>query len=151
MAGYKNIDPFPTIQNQQQTFSTDKETGQVDNLDYVCEDGQAQDVVALDVIDYININIKNQTLDNWVKKLAHGATITIGGIDLYEVSKAITRCELKPEDAELLLYGPPSFPFGSRRGCLTAERVIKELNNRGLMIIKKRLNDFMYTIVGRRP
>lgn len=150
LAGYTNIDPYPQIQNNQQTFSAEKTMGNIDNLDYICEDAQAQEILATDVLDYINISNKIQTIDNWVKKLAHGASLSVGGMDLAEIVRNIRINSITFDEAQLLLYGHPAFPFGARRGVLTLEKAQELLSQRGLRIVKSQIDSFRYLVTGVR-
>ena len=150
LAGYRNIDPVPTFTNTEQAFSSDKEIGDVQCLDGIADDGEVEEIIAQDIIDYVDIPNKLQTIQNWVKKLSYNAKLVISGIDLYETCKSFGSTALSDEQAILLLYGDPDFPFGQRRGCLQMEQVINILTQLGLVVIQKRISNFRYTIVAER-
>lgn len=151
LAGYTNIDPYPQLPQQGQTFSCEKECGNIENLDQFCENAQATEIIAMDCIDYINLKDKDNVIKNWCKKLAHGGKLTIGGVDFDEVARTWKAGSLPFNQYLDILYGHPEFPFGSRRGVFTLEAMSHLLRLHGLQIERQQLNQFRYLITGIRP
>jgi hypothetical protein len=150
-AGYRNLDCFPEVLNKNQSFSQEKEYCEnIQNLDSVCEDGEAEEIIALDVIDYIDIRNKQNVMDHWIKKVAIDGRIVIGGIEIKEVARNIYLDRLDLEESINLLYGDPNFPFGNRKGCLSSEIISNLLQSRGLRIISKKLINYKYCIIAER-
>lgn len=150
LAGHRNIDPMPTFTSDQ-SFSAKKEAGDVFNLDGLAENGEVDEIVANDVIDFVDLQHKANTLANYVQKLAYGGKLIIGGIDGYEVAKSYSQYAINDDQFVALMYGDPYFPFGSRRGVLNLEWMINQLQQWGLKIINKRIHNFRYTVVAERP
>lgn len=150
LAGYRNIDPYPKFQSEQ-TFSAEKETGDVQNLDRLVDDGECEEIVALDIIDFVASNLKHQVIDNWIKKLAHGGKLTIGGHDLYSTAKALIVGTLSLDDSRSILYGDSTFAFGNRRTLFEVNEIVELLKSKGLVIASKHLQNNKYVISAVRP
>ncbi len=76
-----------------------------ENIDSIVDDGEAEEILSLNVLNYINhTNIKN-VLINWYKKLKYDATMTISFYDFLEICRFLTTQELKLEAAKKLIYG----------------------------------------------
>ena len=80
ISGYVNIDPH----------SYDKENitnGDVTNLDDIIDNSEATEILAADIIDYLPHEVGIKTIGHWVTKLRHKGKLTVGGSDIYEISK----------------------------------------------------------------
>lgn len=142
--GYLNIDPFAQP-------GENKVAGDITNLDSWCEDAEATEIIARDVIDFLDPPTVNNALSNWLKKLRHGGRLVIGGVDLYEVGKAITEFEINGDQAMKLLHGEQVKPGDVRKSNTTMKDMIQTLQNFGLRIISKRSDSFMFSITAERP
>jgi len=151
MAGYTNLDPYPIFSNKGQAFSTEKVMGDVQNLDNIADDGECEKIRAMEVLDYVTLANKIPVIHNWMKKLQHGGILTVSGFDLYSISLSIKNGVLEGDEARLVLYGPPSFPFGVRQGLFTIEEVVNIFTASGLNILKKSVANYQYLVSGQRP
>lgn len=123
----------------------------VKNLDAYVDDSEADEIVALDVLDYLPLPDIDNALSNWIKKLRHGGTLVIGGTDIYEVSKAFSQYRLDIHRTNHLLHGEQTKPYLIKRGNFTALGLCDFLEAKGLEIQKKRVNDFHMIIEAKRP
>ena len=140
-----NLDPF-----------TSKETdvlirADVKNLDDFVDDAEAQEIIALDVIDYIPLTDVNKVIKHWVSKLRHGGTLIIGGTDLFEVSKSFAQYRIDITRANKLIHGEQSKPYLIKRTNFTVLGLSDYLSSLGLKLQKKRVNDFIMTVEATRP
>lgn len=144
--GYLNIHPFSV----EETDSL--KIGDVKNLDKWVQDAEAKEILATDVIDYLPLNEVNPTITNWVKKLRHKGTLVIGGVDLFEISKGVYQYELDIPTANKLLHGLQQEPHLFRRANFTIFGITDYLaNTHGLVIMKKRITGYTYTVEAIRP
>lgn len=150
LGGYTNIDPYPNLEGSQQTFTEEKQQGDVQNLDWIVDDGECDEIIATDIIDFVNIPQKQQIIQNWAKKVKIGGKLTIGGTDVVSVSKALHQSNISLEEAGYLLYGDPNFPFGNRRGCLSLDFMVNFLESIGFRILNKRTIQYTYAVVAER-
>lgn len=144
-ADYQNVDPIGDP-NREGIVS-----GDVGNLDWLAEDAEVEDLLALDVIDYMPATQIDIIIDHWIGKLRHGGTITIGGVDMREVAKALMGQRLDINQANALLFGEQNSPWQGRKLALTMQHMIDILKNRELEIMRKDTRAYHYYITARRP
>lgn len=142
--GFINVDPFATPNDG-------KLRGNVGNLDGIVDDAECEVLVCDDVLDFIPQDVSGDVLVNWIKKLRHGGTITIGGVDLREVSLAFSRQEIDLQSANILIYGNQRLPVSYRKSSSTIQHVIGLLKSRGLDILDKKVDSCFYSVTARRP
>ena len=140
-----NLDPFTSDETDVLTRSDIK------NLDSFVDDAEAQEIIALDVIDYIPLTDINAVIKHWVSKLRHGGLLIIGGTDLFEVSKAFAQYRLDITEANKLIHGEQSKPYLVKRTNFTTLGLADYLSSLGLKLQKKRINDFHLTVEATRP
>jgi len=151
LGGFINLDEYPIIKNKDQAFTTEKKKGSVRNLDHIADTGEVEQIVANDVIDFIDPDKKGGVIQGWCKKLAYGGTISIGGVDLWEVSKGYSGFGLSDEQVSSLLFGNPGFPFGYRRGVCNGQNIRDILQNCGLKVTRHMVDNYRYNITAKRP
>ena len=141
--GYLNICPFA---EDDKVVSKD-----IANLDKVVDDGECSELVAMNVLETFPAKEVNEVINNWLKKLKHGGVLVLGFTEFMEVCKAFVNRELTIEDATLFLHGFQNHPWEHRRVNLTMGQVSEVLKNKGLKILKKRVEGFGAVVVGERP
>jgi hypothetical protein len=130
---------------------TDRMNGDVGCLDSNVDDAEAAEIVALDIIDFLPVPLVFDALDNWAKKLRHSGTLTIGGVDLREVAKAVSVQQIGINDANAVLYGDHNEPYKYRKSAFTLQYVIQLLQLRGLETVSKQIKNLRYCVTVRRP
>lgn len=140
-SGYVNVDPAA------QPGELDRVACDLTNLDPVADDAEVTELLAYDVFDQFPAGGAARLLDHWVKKLAHGGTIALSGVDLLELSKAFALRQLTVDEANGWLHGEK----GERRATYTLQDLVDVLEQRGLRIIKKRSQGRRYIVVAQRP
>jgi hypothetical protein len=143
-SGYVNIDPLAVGQDEVMA-------GSVGNLDWIADDAECDEIVALDVIDFLSSTETDATLEHWLKKLRHGGTITIGGIDLYEVAKGILHGRIDVAEANFLIHGNQSVPADCRKANTTIQQMIRVLDGLGYELLHKKIDGYKFYITARRP
>lgn len=150
LGGYTNVDPYPVQSNNEQSFTEEKVQGDVQNLDWLVDDGECDEIIADDILDFVPINKKVEVIQNIARKVKFGGKLTLGGIDSYEVSKAYSLLNINMEEALFLLYGDPNYPFGNRKGCFNLLSVVDMLGQMGFKPLQKRILNYKYSIVAER-
>ena len=140
-----NLDPF-TAEETDALIRAD-----VKNLNDFVDDAEAEEIIALDVIDYMPLRDINTVIEHWVSKLRHGGSLIIGGVDLLEVSKAFVQYRLDITQMNQLVHGEQSKPYLVKRVNFTATGLVDYLTELGLKLQKKRVNNFHMTIEAIRP
>lgn len=121
------------------------------NLDEAVEDAEATEIIALDVIDYVSPEDTDAVIDHWIKKLRHGGSLTIGGVNIFEVARCLNNYSLDIDMANKLLYGEQRSPWQYRKASLSLPRLVEKFEGCGLKIIRKDYKKFNYSVTGRRP
>lgn len=145
LSGHVNIDPWA------KDGDTEKIKGNIDNLDYLCEDGECTSIIATDVISYFPAIEVANVLENWVRKLRHKGSIIIGGADINELSKAFFQKQLDLVTVNILLFGEQKEPWQYKKNILNHYDLTNALEKLGLKIIKKRLSNYCYLLEANRP
>ena len=121
--------------------------GQIFNLDYKFDDGEIEEIVAKDVIDYIPIIEVDAVLKNWSNKLCMGGKLILSGTDLIEVCKAFSQYKLDINQTNTLLHGTQQKPYLIKRINFTAVGMSDYLSGvLGLKVIRKIVNNYTMTV-----
>lgn len=120
------------------------------NLEPVCDAGGCEELVALDILDYVPLAQANAVLDHWVSRLAHGGTMSVSVVDLLEVSRAFADRRLTVEEANLLLHGEQKKQWQFRQSNYTLGQLADALQAKGLMLVLQRHDDFRAVVTARR-
>lgn len=142
--GFLNIDPFATP-------GDGKIYGHVTCLDGHVEDAQASEILASDVLDFLPPKAVNDAVTHWIKKLRHGGTITIGGLDLREVARRLSSHQISIDEANLLVYGEQSSPWQCRKAAVSLPLMADQLQRTGLVVTGKSYREVFYSVTARRP
>tara|TARA_R110000824_G_scaffold57875_4_gene157166 strand:- start:1615 stop:2097 length:483 start_codon:yes stop_codon:yes gene_type:complete len=140
-----NINPFAT-EDVEGIIRDD-----IVNLDKHVDDSELEELVAIDVIDYLSPAQIEIVLDNWIKKIRIGGSIILGGIDLLEVCKSLSQYRIDITEANLLIHGEQEKPYMIRKANFTAMGLAGYLESRfNFQIIKKRINNYKMIVEARR-
>jgi len=139
-----NINPFtPDV-------SENLLRGQLNSLDGVLEEGEAEEIVAADVIDFMVLTSVNDVIANWISKLRVGGTLIIGGVDAFEASKSFYQQRLDISSFNRLVHGEQTEPYLFRRVNFSTIGMVQYLESLGMKIIKKRTNNHKYIIEAKK-
>lgn len=143
--GYRNISPFAPVTDSR--FSRNS----VIDLEMLVDDGEADEIRAMDVLEYYPHQDIDQILNNWVRKLAHKGTITISGNDIHFIARQINTRHLNNEQALIQLYGISDKPGQKKQAVYSLNFITEKLKARGLKILKKVLMpDGQFIVTGER-
>lgn len=149
LAGYQNVDPF--FGHNTTDRSVDKVHGDIINLDWIAEDGECEEIRAFDVIDFVDMTIKANVLQNWFAKLRKKGKITIGGNDLMVIARCITQQTLDFNAGSFLLYGNPDSIGSLRSGLISLPIMEKLFQENNIRVLSKKYDgQYRYLIQGER-
>lgn len=100
LENYQNIDPLALPNDKYGRINCHP-----DNLNLIVNDGQADEIIANMVLNYISHKKLYSVLKSWSNKLAHNGTLEIFYIDLIEVARLITTGQITEQNAIQLVYG----------------------------------------------
>ena len=131
---YLNLDVIPAKQPlPPEVFRQ----GDVGELDWVCQDGSVEEILALNVLQCFPTPVVEQVLANWLRKLRPGGVIKIAFTDLCTIGNLLANDTLPREQAITLLFGPQDSLANVFKTGLDAKWVTERLTSGGLVIETK--------------
>src|SRR5690348_14687224 len=119
------------------------ETGKlVWTLDGICDNGEVDEIIAIDCVDYIDSNLASDVVANWIGKLAHGGKLIVGGTDLYEISRSFSSYKVPLDFVNTMLHGSQQNALLFKKAVYTGAAMAEYLKSHGLKIMKQRINEF---------
>lgn len=111
------------------------------DLSRVSEEGETDEVLALDVLDFFHPEHRNMVLRHWISRLCSGGSIVVGTLEMVEVARLLI-VNGDHESFRQSLFGPP----GRRRVSVgTLPELKHSLTSLGLNIVKSYTrNNFSY-------
>lgn len=145
-SGFINVDPIAPENDEQGRLKSD-----VSNLDDVCCDNEADEIVALDILDYYPGGAADKILSNWLRKLKHGGKLTFSVVDYREVARAVLANSISPDDVNELLYGKQEKKWQFKKGAFTLQQLVEVLSNMDYKVLSKRVQNYRAVITVERP
>lgn len=121
--------------------------GFVKSLDAFAENGECEEVLASNILEYIPCTNVEQFILHLASKVAYGGKITISGIDYIEICKMAIRQDFNVAEFNKLLFGTGSQP---RESAININIVVGVLQSHGFKILKKRLNGYEFVVEATR-
>ena len=106
------------------------------------DDAAYEEIFVDSCLEYIEQ--RDDFIKELVKKIRYAGQIIISGSDVYEISRAMMSKNLSLEETNSILYN-------GRYSISSVLDVVTRLQQLGLNILHKRVNDFKYTIIAERP
>jgi len=139
-SGYVNIDPL-CDPNHPQRIKAD-----IGNLGLYADPGEVVELVAIDILDYVNIGQKEEVLNGWLNLIAINGQIVLGGTDLTQATKAFAFGHIDLQKVNNLLYGQQI----AKSGVTTCHQLCTLLSSKGYRIVEKKILDFSYIVKAER-
>ena len=121
------------------------------NLDFFVDNAEAEAIIAYDVINFLPKESMIPTIEHWVKKLRHGGSIAVGGIDCYAIARDVVAQKISLQDLNVILYGSEVPSWDIRRNIFTAQSLVDHLKGLGLKIVKNRIDKYEIVVEAIRP
>jgi hypothetical protein len=119
------------------------------SLDEYAEDGELEEIILDNILDYVPITQVINVVNAVIKKLRHGGIVIVIGIDAYLVSKAFVDISMSIEQFNILLHGDN--PDLLKTVNLTCQGVSNFLVENRLEILQRRIDIFQYSVKAKRP
>ncbi len=120
--------------------------GQINNLDWVCDAGSIEHLIADDILSHFRFPAIADILKNWISKLKVSGKITFRGIDFEEVSRALVLEKMNTLEASKLIWGEQSDIYDVKQSGLSIIDLIEYLEQFGLKVTKKVFEGYKYTV-----
>lgn len=112
-------------------------------IDDYAEDGELEELVLDHIVDYVKMPLKD-----FIRKVQHGGTLIINGLDAYLVAKAYTEMRITTEHFNNFIHGDEN---KLRLLSHTVQDVINVLLEAKFNIEFRRIDGLQYTIKAKRP
>ena len=109
------------------------------------ENNSCTDIIA-EVIDYIPHTLLQQVVDHYLSKLRHKARIILGGTSLLELSRLVMIGQINQADANKIIFGTNNHAWDMKRSLSDLHIVAKYLQEKGLKLIKQRLDGVKWCV-----
>ena len=156
-SGYINIDPTLKRVGESVSLKNSDDSqsniikSDIRNLDDVVSDSECNELIAEDVLDFLELSESRAVLSHWISKLRHGGKIIVGGTDIYEVCRLFYKQAIDLNTLNSIIHGNFSEPWDVKMGHSTLEDLQEFLQSQGIKITKKRIQGFKMIIEGERP
>lgn len=120
------------------------------NIDQYCENGELEELVVTEALEFLSMNQVNMALTNWYQKIAYGGSITIEGTDLRRVCNAFILQQITPEQANQLIFGSQNNVFEFKKTGISLNEIAQTMAQFGFKIVKKRIEGFRFVVTGER-
>lgn len=135
-------------QNDYINHSIIKEQGfELKNVD----NGEAEEILALDVIEYIPRMMFDSIIQHWTSKLAHKGKLIVNFVDLYTVCRLFFIGQLEMQNVNFLLHGASLNGWDDKKVNMTVPQICKTLEGNGLKVISKKLDGMNALVIAERP
>ena len=121
------------------------------NLDEYVDDAECIEVLAEDILDYLQINEARSVLAHWISKLRHGGKLIVGGTDIAEVCRMFYKRAIDLESLNEILHGNFQEAWSVKLSHTTMEELASFLESQGIKVTKKRIEGFKMIVEGERP
>lgn len=145
LPGYVNVDPLAGPGDH------DRVRCDPADLQPVCDAGEADEVLALGLLEHVPAADVPEVLSHWASRLAHGGTLTVAATDLMEVAKAFAARMIGLDQANRLLHGQQGEAWQYKQSAHTVGSLASAMASLGLRVEKKRVNEMRAIVVARRP
>ena len=117
-----------------------------DNLDEVCENGEATEILTENIIDYLKADEVGDFINKCISKLRHGGFLTLDGTDFSEIVRLYYNAAIDLAKTNLLLFGE-----GNKKSISSGYELSEALTDVGLTVDKCRYENGRYLIKAVRP
>lgn len=139
---YINIHPFDD--------SNGKVKGDITKLDFVADDGECEEIRAIDILEYFYAWQTDDIIEGWVKKLRIGGKLILSFAEMYEVANNIAHYTISMKKANYYLFGKQESTWDTKKCSLSIVQMSQFLEGLGLKIRLKRIKDAQGIIIAER-
>jgi hypothetical protein len=139
--GYYNIDPLASDNDGVKVAVPMHELGKV------VEDAECTEIIVEDSICYLPHDHVPSILSHWISKLRHRGSLIITDFDAREVVKRYMAGTISLTQFNEIMYGRGT----TKKNGLDINLLTTYLKNFNMQIVSKKLDNYRYTVIARRP
>ena len=123
----------------------------IQNIDSQVDNGELDELIAMDVLEYIPVNKIKDALSNWISKLRVGGKLIVGFVDAQLKAKEFANHRISLAEFNNGMHGTQEKPYLIKRCGLSIKDVSKHLiENHGVTVLNRRINNEYATITFER-
>lgn len=140
-----NVDPFADGKDSRVAHD-------LTNLDGICFDGEASEIVCNGLLSYFSQNIIPSILDNWLRKLQYGGRLIIVDFDIEELSQKMLLGDIPLSAFNNMIFGEQKKPWDFKKSSQTLNELVAFFKSRGAKCLRRNYNDNgTFTLIVQRP
>ncbi len=143
-AGYINVDPFAPDGDK------DRIKGDPAALGPIVDAAEAEEIIALGILDYLPFGKVEEVVKHWISRLAHGGKLTVGTTDFLELSRLSHLRLISLDDFNRILHGEQREVWQFKKSSCSLNLLTELLVNNGLRILSKKLVGVDAVVIGER-
>lgn len=133
--GYLNIDPLSEN-------CPSRIAGDVSNLDFICDNGEVEEILAYNIIEYFHFSLVDGIFNNWLSKLKVGGKLFVSIIDINELSRIYYLNKINLDKFNNIIFGEQKKNWDTKKCGLTVYNLTEVLENKGYKILKSEINGY---------
>lgn len=145
-AGYLNIDPYAKKQDEPLIVE-----GNPTVLENLVEDGEAEEIIAINIIDYVSHPKVNMILKQFFGKLSHKGILRIGFTDILATARRYYIGQIEESKIAEMLYGKCVDSWDTKKAALTLDSMKTKMEEIGFVIKSVKSIEHFIVIEGERP
>jgi len=132
-SGYVNVDRLPPNNAPTELYRQ----GDIKSLDWLTEDAQVQEIIAMDCLEYLPSSVIQSAITNWHQKLVPNGILKITVPDCHAVAKSFAQGQLNLQEFSTIMFGTEN-DNDKRLSAIDGMTLLDMLCNIGFTIILKR-------------
>lgn len=140
--------------NADQVFNgqSDRVQAELQDLDPIVDHNECEEVLALDILDFMPLSMRQKTLHGWMTKVAHGGTITLSCLDLNEFTRQVYNGNLHDTyQVNQILFGPVTHTWSIRKSICTLSDTVQMIMSTGQFdVVSQRFSGVHYIVTAKR-
>lgn len=142
--GYVNISPIRSQEG-------DIKIGDVSNVDWIIDNGELEELIAMNVLEYFEHHKVPGIISNWVSKIKVGGKLIVGFCDSFEIARMYVLGMMQPLDYNILVHGKLNPPHYIKKSSHRADLLITSIEKaHSFKLIKHTLNGVDVTLTFER-
>jgi len=139
--GFVNVDV-----TQQQLPPDLYRQGDISNLDWLCSNSSVEEMLALNVLQYIPYKVMDQVLSNWTNKLCSNGRIKILSPDINILCKLLCNRNMDLVTFLANVFGSQDQIVNFGKSATGMKDMCRQLESLGLMVVAARYENTMFYV-----
>lgn len=119
--GYTNIASFyPENPSKEEHIII----GDIKDLSWIVDNGELEELICMNVLEYIEYNNIGPVIANWVSKIKVGGKFILGFCDAFETARLFNIGSINIQDYNVLIHGKQNPPYLLKKSSHRADQLV---------------------------